>query len=151
MLKNVPRCLSPEILAALCAAGHESKIVLCDGNCDITMVGKPNAKRLRADGISGPEMLEAVLKMIHLDVDCDDPIRVNEPGEGKPTPACYKEYDRVVKESDELPRIKYGGIHYMGEEFWDDADDADVVIATGERSLFGNVLLVKGVFYPEEN
>lgn len=150
MLKNVPACLSPDLLRALCSIGHASKILIADGNCDINYLGKPNCFRVRADGVSGATLLEAILKVIHVDVDIDDPVRVNINAPGTPTPACYKEYDAVVAASDEADRIRYGGIHYMGDEFWDDYMNYDLVIASGERSLFGNIYIQKGVIYPEE-
>lgn len=150
MLKNVPAVLSPDLLKALCSIGHASKILIADGNCDINYLGKPNCFRVRCDGVSGSDLLRAILKVIHVDVDIDDPIRVNEPGPGIERPSCYKKYDEVVKESDEFERIRYGGIHYMGGEFWADCMDYDLVIATGERDLFGNIYIQKGVVYPYE-
>lgn len=150
MLKNVPACLSPDILKALSSIGHASKILIADGNCDIYSLGRPNCFRVRADGVSGSELLKAILKMIHVDVDVDDPIRVNKPGPEVETPACYASYDKVVKESDEFDRIRYGGIHYMGNEFWQDCMEYDLIIASGERSLYGNIYIQKGVVYPNE-
>ena len=150
MLKNVPAVLSPDLLRALCSIGHASKILIADGNCDINSLGRPGCFKVRMDGVKGSVLLEAILKVIHVDVDIDDPIRVNINTPGTPTPKCYSEYDEVVKNSDEYERIRYGGIHYMGDEFWQDCMEYDLVIASGERSLFGNIYIQKGVIYPEE-
>ena len=38
----------------------------------------------------------------------------------------------------------------MGDGFWADCMEYDLVIASGERDLFGNIYIQKGVVYPNE-
>ena len=64
MLKGISKIISPELLKLLCEMGHGDEIVIADGN----FPAATNAKRLvRADGIGGVEMLDAVLSLIPLD------------------------------------------------------------------------------------
>lgn len=64
MLKNVPKLLSPELLKILSEMGHGDEIVIADANFPSANYGK---RVIRADGISGCEMLEAVLSVFPLD------------------------------------------------------------------------------------
>ena len=64
MLKNIPKILSPELLKTLCEMGHGDEIVIADGNFPAETFGK---RVIRADGISGTAMLDAVLSLIPLD------------------------------------------------------------------------------------
>ena len=69
MLKNVPKLLSPELLKILCEMGHGDEIVIADANFPSANYGK---RVIRADGIGGIEMLDAILKMIPLDTYVDE-------------------------------------------------------------------------------
>ena len=69
MLKNVPKLLSPQLLKILCEMGHGDEIVIADANFPAENYGK---RVIRADGIGGIEMLDAVLKMIPLDTYADE-------------------------------------------------------------------------------
>ena len=64
MLKNIPKIVSPELLKTLCEMGHGDEIVIADGNFPAEKFGK---RVIRADGIGGTAMLEAVLSLIPLD------------------------------------------------------------------------------------
>ena len=68
MLKNVPKLLSPELLKILSEMGHGDEIVIADANFPSANYGK---RVIRADGISGSEMLEAVLTVFPLDTYSD--------------------------------------------------------------------------------
>ena len=60
MLKNVPKVLSPELIKVLCEMGHGDEIVIADANFPSENYGQ---RVVRADGISGPKILEAVLEI----------------------------------------------------------------------------------------
>ena len=64
MLKGIPKIISPELLKVLSEMGHSDTIVLADGNFPAETFGK---RVIRADGISGTAMLDAVLSLIPLD------------------------------------------------------------------------------------
>ena len=64
MLKGVNKLVSPELLKILCEMGHGDEIVIADGNFPSANYGQ---RVVRADGIGGVEMLQAVLSLIPLD------------------------------------------------------------------------------------
>ncbi len=140
MLKNVPNVISPELLKILCEMGHSDEIVIADGNFPSEAFGK---RVVRADGIGGAEMLKAVLALMPLD-DYSDPnvilMKLMERDEGKINPVIWKEYEEIAS-SDENAKI--GNIDRF--EFYDRAKKAYAVIATGEKAVYANVILKKGV------
>ena len=68
MLKNIPKIVSPELLKTLAEMGHGDEIVIADGNFPAETFGK---RVIRADGISGAAMLDAVLSLLPLDTYSD--------------------------------------------------------------------------------
>ena len=69
MLNNIPPILSPELLKVLCEMGHGDRICIGDGNFPGVSMAKPNnCVFLRADGHGVPELLDAILQVIPLDV-----------------------------------------------------------------------------------
>lgn len=58
MLKNIPACLSPELLKVLDEMGHGDEIVIGDGNFPGSSLGP---KVVRADGIGGRRAIKSHL------------------------------------------------------------------------------------------
>lgn len=145
MLKNIPTCMSPDLLKALCAIGHGAKIMICDSNCTINTLGHPNAFRIRVDGVSGPEILKAILQLIPLDDYIDNSVRICKTSRGIPAPGVWEKYEEVVRNSEEYSKLP-NGIDYMeGPDFWSVAPKLDLVIASGEEDIYGNIFIQKGV------
>ena len=141
MLKNIPKIVSPELLKTLAEMGHGDEIVIADGNFPAETVGK---RVIRADGISGAEMLDAVLTLLPLDTYSDPNfilMRLMDCDEGKINPIIWKEYKNVADRHDRNVRI--GQIDRF--EFYDRAKSAYAVIATGEEAVYANIILKKGV------
>ena len=143
MLKGINPIISPELLKALCEMGHGDELVIADGNFPSVSIGK-NAVVVRADGQSAVDVLEAVLSLIPLDTYTEKPVALMEvvKGDDTPTPEIWKEYDRVL--------TKYEPEHHdieMTERFafYERAEKAYLIIATGETAIYANVLLKKGV------
>jgi len=140
MLKNIPKLVSPELLKILSEMGHGDEIVIADANFPAESIGR---RVIRADGISGTDMLRAVLALIPLDtysdpnmilmslMDCDV---------GRIDPKIWKEYEKIA-EGD--PGTRVGNIDRF--EFYDRAREAYAVIATGEEAVYANIILKKGV------
>ncbi len=145
MLKNIPPILSPELLKVLMEMGHGDEIVIADGN----FPSASNAKRLiRLDGHGIPEILEAVLKFLPLDTYVDKPVSLMQvvPGD-KTNPFIWNTYSRIIKES----REKFDDFEFVERfEFYERAKSAYAIIATGEISLYANIILKKGVIVPKE-
>lgn len=141
MLKNIPKIVSPELLKTLAEMGHGDEIVIADGNFPAETFGK---RVIRADGISGAEMLDAVLTLLPLDTYSDPNfilMRLMDCDEGKINPIIWKEYKNVADRHDRNVRI--GQIDRF--EFYDRAKSAYAVIATGEEAVYANIILKKGV------
>ncbi len=141
MLKNISKKLSPELLKILCEMGHGDEIVIADANFPSETFGK---RVVRAEGISGTEMLDAILSLFPLDtysnpnmilmqlMDCD---------KGKINPTIWKDYEDIAKKNDD--NVKIGNIDRF--DFYERAKSAYAVVATGEEAVYANIILKKGV------
>ena len=141
MLKNTPKIVSPELLKVLCEMGHGDEIVIADGNFPAETFGK---RVIRADGISGAAMLDAVLSLIPLDTYSDPNfilMRLMECDEGKIDPVIWNEYKEIADIHDK--NVKIGNIDRFA--FYERAKTAYAVIATGEEAVYANIILKKGV------
>lgn len=141
MLKKIPKIVSPELLKTLAEMGHGDEIVIADGNFPAETFGK---RVIRADGISGAEMLDAVLTLLPLDTYSDPNfilMRLMECDEGIINPIIWEEYKNVADRHDRNVRI--GHIDRFG--FYERAKSAYAVIATGEEAVYANIILKKGV------
>ena len=141
MLKNIPKLVSPELIKTLCAMGHGDEIVIADGNFPAETFGK---RVIRADGISGSAMLDAVLSLIPLDTYSDPNfilMRLMECDEGKIDPVIWNEYKKIADKHDN--NVKIGNIDRFA--FYERAKTAYAVIATGEEAVYANIILKKGV------
>ncbi len=143
MLKNIPPILSPDLLKVLCEMGHGDTIVLGDGNFPAQSMGK-NAVVLRCDGHGVPELLEAILRLFPLDTYVAHPVNLMEvaPGDTVETP-IWETYADIVRKSGEARESVIGHIERFA--FYEAAQKAYAVVATGESALYANILLQKGV------
>lgn len=143
MLKNIPQILSPELLKVLCEMGHSDRIVIADGNFPAKSMGK-NAKVIRYDGHGIPELLDAILKVFPLDIYVDKPVNLMEvmPGDTVKTP-IWDIYKEIVAKYDERGDKVIGNIERFF--FYEQAKTAYAIIATGEKALYANIMLQKGV------
>ena len=143
MLKNIPAILSPEMLKVLCEMGHSDRIVLADGNFPAASMGK-NAIVLRADGHGAAELLDAILTVFPLDTYVEHPVTLMQvmPGDPVETP-IWDEYKEIVARHDERGNSAFGEIERFA--FYEEAKGAYAIIATGEKALYANLILQKGV------
>jgi L-fucose mutarotase len=134
------RLLHPEILAALGGAGHGSQILIADGNYPFDTRAHPAARRVYLN--LAPDMLRAtdVLEVL---------------AEAVPVEAAHV----MVPESDEEPpifaefRTLLPGVELrtLGRfDFYEFARSpaTSLVIATGERRIYANIMLTVGVVPP---
>lgn len=141
MLKNINPILSPELLKILCEMGHGDEIVIADANFPSANFGQ---RVVRADGISGCDVLNAVLSVIPLDTYSDENFVLMQllPDDvGKVDPVIWKEYEKIASSHD-------GNLHMCNMErfsFYERAKKAYCVIATGEKAIYANIILKKGV------
>ena len=143
MLKGIPPLLSPELLKILCEMGHSDRIVIGDGNFPAETMGK-NAYVVRYDGQDIPALLDAILKVFPLDSYVEKPVSLMEvmPGDTVETP-IWDVYKDIVAKYDDRGADAVGNIERFA--FYEEAKKCYAVIATGEKALYANVILQKGV------
>ena len=141
MLKGVPAIIPPELLKALCEMGHGDEFTIGDANfpalsyCD---------RVIRMDGHNIPEILEAILELIPLDQYVPSPVTVMEiPPEAGIEDPITNTYEKIAKASDG----RDGLLEYVERfAFYDRVKGKSLfVIMTGEKSLYANVIIRKGV------
>ena len=141
MLKNINPLLSPELLKILCEMGHGDEIVIADANFPSANYGQ---RVVRADGISGCDVLNAVLSVIPLDTYSEENLILMQlvPSDvGKVDPVIWKEYEKIASSNDDNLRV--GNMERFA--FYERAKNAYCVIATGEKAIYANIILKKGV------
>ncbi len=143
MLYGIDPILGPDLLHALRAMGHGDELVIVDANFPST--SKAN-RLVRIDGIDAVRVLDAVLSLMPLDdfVDCAaftmQP--VDDPGS---TPEVCRLFGEVVGKR--APGFSIGTIERFA--FYERAEKTFVTVASGERRLYGNIILKKGIVRPE--
>ncbi|HOL55784.1 MAG TPA: L-fucose mutarotase [bacterium] len=136
MLKGISPLISPELLKILCEMGHGDEILLADANYPAESCGP---KVVRADGIDIPSLLKGIMDLFPLDTYVNENVILMSPNEGKPS--IWERYEEVLKASGEDARI--GTLSRF--DFYERASKAYAVVATGERALYANIILKKGV------
>ena len=142
MLKSIPPILSPDLLHALRAMGHGDEIVIVDANYPAESAGPPV---IRLDGLTATEVLEAVLAVMPLDTFVDEQaIGMEVVGDPKKREQTHKDFDKLVKKHE--PTMKLSLIERFA--FYERVKGAYAIVQTGERRLYGNILLKKGIIRP---
>ncbi|MCJ8510256.1 ribose ABC transporter [Rhizobium lemnae] len=141
MLKSINPLLTGELLAILAEMGHGDEIVITDANFPAVRVAE---HLIQMPGIPATDILEAVLSLMPLDDFVDHPATVMDAVSHRP--AIYTEFEAIV-ESAEKRRIPLDNIEVPA--FVERTKAACAVISSGERRLYGNIILKKGVVRPE--
>ena len=134
------RLLHPEILAALGTAGHGARVLIADGNYPFATKSHPNARRVYLN--LAPDLLRATDVLATLaDAIPIEAAHVMVP-EGGNEPAIFAEFRAL------LPGLELSTLGRFA--FYDAAcgPDLALVIATGERRIYANILLTIGVVPP---
>ena len=137
MLKGIPAIIPPELLKILAEMGHGDEIVIGDGNFPGAAMNKTC---VRCDGHNATDLLEAILKIFPLDT-YQKPLYIMEKvkGDTVETP-IWDEYAEIVKPytDEKLEQVERF-------EFYERAKKAYAVVMTGEKALYANIILKKGV------
>ncbi len=142
MLRGIHPLLSPDLLHALAAMGHGDRIVIVDAN----FPAFSHSKRLIAlPGVTAPAALEAILTILPIDDFEPHPVSVMQVvGDTAMIPDAVREFVAILGRNDLGPPAQM-----ERHTFYHAAVDAFAVVQTGERRLYGNILLTKGVVPPE--
>ena len=142
MLKLIPPILSPDLLHALRAMGHGDEIVIVDANFPAESSGPPV---IRLDGLLATDVADAILTLMPLDTFVDEQAFAMEVvGNPKKREQTHKDFDKLVKKHE--PAMKLSLLERFA--FYERASQAFVIVQTGERRLYGNILLKKGIIRP---
>lgn len=140
MLRNLDPLLSPELLYALRAMGHGDDIVIADANFPGSSLG-PDC--IRADGSTASDLLGAVLSVMPLDTFVPDPaLTMQVVGDPEAVPEAVADFQKIIDAQADNPAQIQGLDRF---DFYQRAASAFAIIQTGERRLYGNIILKKGV------
>ncbi|MFI2767290.1 RbsD/FucU family protein [Ruegeria faecimaris] len=140
MLRNIDPILSPDLLYTLRAMGHGDEIVIADANFPGSSSG-PGC--IRADGSSASEILRAILSVMPLDTFVPDPaLTMQVVGDPDAIPEAIADFQTIISEIADHPATIQGLERFA---FYDRAATAFAIVQTGERRLYGNIILKKGV------
>ncbi len=120
--------------------GHGDEIILADAHFPGDTY---NENVIRADGIKIPDLLEAILPLLELDSYVDHPLVMMEAVEGDQLdPKVEESYLKSIHITNpDAPAIK----RIDRFDFYDRAEEAFLVVMTGETAKYGNIILKKGV------
>ena len=143
MLKGIPSRISPELMYALMKMGHGDELVLADGNFPADSIAR---RIVRADGLSVPDVLEAILQFFPLDTYADAAAFVMQPVPGDPPkPPIWKKFKQLL-DAGEGRSVELALVERFA--FYEQAKHAYAVVATSETALYANLILKKGVVKP---
>jgi len=144
MLIGIDPILGPDCLALLRAMGHGDEVVLADANFPAASTGQ---RVVRLDGVTVDRLLDAVLRVLPIDEFEPAPFVGMRPvAAGGPRPAVIDAMQRVIGR-------RAGGQWEITlidrHAFYERARQAFGVMVTGERRLYGNLIVRKGIIAPE--
>ena len=140
MLKGIDPLLGPDLLRILAAMGHGDELVIVDAN----FPAEANARRLvRVDDVRATRAAEAILSLLPLDEYVDEPAAVMAVvGDPDAEPEIWVEFRRIAEAAHGAP-VGFERVERFA--FYERARQAFAIVATGERRLYGNLILTKGV------
>lgn len=138
MLKGLSPLLTADLLHVLASMGHGDEIVLADANFPAVT----HARRLvQLPGVDAPQVLDAVLSVLPLDdFVAQAALTMQVVGDASAVPDVVRDFDATL--------VRHGCAPSSALErfaFYQRAAGAFAIVATGERRVYGNILLKKGV------
>src|SRR5437773_3612719 len=141
MLRGIDPLLTPDLLHALASMGHGDRLAIVDAN----FPALSHARRLVAlPGITAPAALEAILSVMPVD-DFEPQAAYVMDGVGDPAavPDAVRDFVAILSRNHVPPPARL-----ERHAFYRATAEAFVVVHTGERRFYGNILLTKGVIPP---
>jgi L-fucose mutarotase len=143
MLKNIPPILGPDLLGILRAMGHGDEIAIVDANYPADSAGPA---LIRLDGVSATDTLDAILTLMPLDTFVDDAaFCMQVVGNASKREPVMDQFESIVKQHE--PEMHLASLERFA--FYDRVKLAYAIVQTGERRLYGNILLKKGIIRPD--
>ncbi|WP_068114688.1 RbsD/FucU family protein [Tropicimonas marinistellae] len=140
MLIGINPNLSPDLLFILASMGHGDEIAIVDANFPGASCGQ---RVVRLDGLTAPDVAEAILSIMPLDDFVKEPAHVMQVvGDSTAVPEAVAEFQRVIDTTADTPAPLASLERF---DFYERSKSAFAVVQTGERRLYGNLILMKGV------
>lgn len=142
MLKGIDPLLGPDLLRILRAMGHGDEIAIVDGNYP----ADTDARRLvRMDGHNAPHIADAILSVMPVDEFVPDAVfRPAAYGDTKRMEPVFSDFEMVLKKYALKQEISV----LVGSDFYNRVKACYAIVASGERRLYGNLIIRKGVIHP---
>jgi L-fucose mutarotase len=142
MLKGIDPLLGPDLLRILRAMGHGDEIAIVDTNYP----AETDARRLvRMDGHAAPRILDAILSVMPVDDFVPQAVfRPAAQGDLNRIEAVFEEFAAVLKKHEPAQTITA----LVGQDFYNRVKGCFAIVASGERRLYGNIVIKKGVIHP---
>ena len=142
MLKGIDPLLGPDLLQILRAMGHGDEIAIVDGNYP----ADTDAKRLvRMDGHDASRIADAILSVMPVDELVSEAVfRPAAYGDAKRMEPVFSDFEAVLKKHE--PKQKLTAL--VGSDFYNRVKACYAIVASGERRLYGNLIIRKGVIHP---
>jgi L-fucose mutarotase len=138
MLKTT--LLHPEILYALGAAGHGSKVLISDGNYPHSTGSNPAGEKVYLNLAPGLLTVTDVLKVVATAIPVEA-VEVMATADGS-EPPIWSEF-RAILPGQELQPLERFAFYEAAS-----APNVALTIATGEQRIYANILLTIGVVPP---
>lgn len=143
MLKNIPPILGPDLLGILRAMGHGDEIAIVDANYPADSAGPA---LIRLDGISATDVLEAILTLMPLDDFVDEAaICMQVVGNAAKREPVMDAFESILKKHE--PAMSLASLERFA--FYERVSKGYAIVQTGERRLYGNIVLKKGIIRPD--
>ena len=133
MLQGINPLLTGELLMHLDEMGHSDTVIIVDAHFPASRLAE---RLITLPGTTSPEVLEAVRSVLPLD---------DAPAVDLMTSADGSVLD-VQRELLSAAGVTEGDVRFVDRfDFYDDAEDAYVIIRTGETRKYGCVVVRKGL------
>lgn len=143
MLKGIPALLGPDLLFVLQSMGHGDEIAIVDANFPGASSGP---ELVRMDGHTATDVLDAILRVLPLDEFAEESaFNMQVVGDPDRIEPITKEFIQIMQKHE--PNFELIALERF--DFYDRANDAFAIVQTGERRLYGNIILKKGVVRPD--
>ena len=143
MLKGLDPLLSPDLLQVLRAMGHGDDIVVVDANYPAESCGPPV---VRLAGVSAPDAVRAILSVMPLDEFVPEAAWCMEVvGDPQAEQPIFDDFRSAIRLHE---GERFGLARLERFAFYRRAAEAFAIVSTGERRLYGNLILKKGVVRP---
>ncbi|MDD3213671.1 MAG: RbsD/FucU domain-containing protein [Eubacteriales bacterium] len=146
MLRGIPDIIGSDLLKALADTGHGDLIVIAD-HFYPPITKSPNAVSVQAKGCGAAQMVDAILKLVPLDVEYEKyPIQYMVPDADS---GVVMESSPVWEDVKKAVVANGYKVECVGEiertKFYEKAKGAYITVCTSEKKPYGCIILQKGV------